>query len=284
MEFLQTLLGLTDLRALFLYFLIFTPVELLIPAHREKKILRPGIALDLMHFVFSGIIIRVGLVLVVAAAVAAGDWVTPEAVSTWAASQPLWLQVLLCIVIADLGFYAAHRLMHEVPWLWNFHAIHHSSEQLDWLASFRVHPVDQVIVKGASLVPVFALGFSTEAIGIASFIYGWQALLIHSNVRTASGKLKWLVATPEFHHWHHAREAAAHNKNYSGQLPLWDMVFGTLHLPARLPEGYGVEEPIPGTYVDQITYPFKARATAAGNTLQDEPGSSVSRSPASQGR
>ena len=86
-------------------------------------------------------------------------------------------------------------MMHQVPWLWNFHAIHHSSEHLDWLASFRVHPVDQVIVKGTSLVPVFVLGFSGRPSRSRPLIYMCQALLIHSNVRVPFGWLKWLVAS-----------------------------------------------------------------------------------------
>ena len=205
-DLLHAILSLIDLRLLFLCLLIFTPLEMLIPAHGSKKILRPGIRLDMMHFLFSGIFIRFGLVAVVALAVAAGDWLVPRSLDSWVGSQPLWLQVVLCTIIADLGFYAAHRLMHEVPWLWRFHAIHHSSEQLDWLAAFRVHPVDQVIVKGTSLIPIFVIGFSVEAIAIASFIYQWQALLIHSNVKVPFGPLKWLMASPEFHHWHHANE------------------------------------------------------------------------------
>ena len=251
------LLDLFDLQLLLLGILIFTPLEILFPAHRGQKILRPALTVDTLHYFLSGMAIRIGLMGVVIAALAAGKLVTPDSLSVWAASRPLWLQVLLCTLIADLGFYAAHRLMHEVPALWRFHAIHHSSEHLDWLAAFRVHPVDQVIVKGTSLLPIFIIGFSIEAIAIASVIYGWQSLLIHSNVRLGFGKAKWLVASPEFHHWHHANEPAAYNKNYAGQLPLWDMLFGTLHMPSRLPEKYGIDDEIPKGYLQQIAYPFQ---------------------------
>lgn len=264
-DLLQAVLGLVDLRLLFLCLLIFTPLEYLLPAQKTKKIARPGMALDAMHFVFSALFTRLGLVRVIVAAMTVGDWITPEAMRSAASAQPVWLQVLLCTIITDLGFYAAHRLMHQVPWLWNFHAIHHSSEQLDWLAAFRVHPVDQVIVKGTSLLPIFVIGFSMEAIAIATFIYQWQSLLIHSNIRVSFGKLNWVMASPEFHHWHHANQPEAHNKNYSGQLPLWDLVFGTLHLPSRLPETYGIDEALPDTYTDQIIHPFRSAEQRTGN-------------------
>jgi sterol desaturase/sphingolipid hydroxylase (fatty acid hydroxylase superfamily) len=201
-DFLHAISSLVDIRLFVLCVLIFTPLEALIPAQRGKPIIRAALGVDTLHFVLSGILIRAGLLLVIAAAVGIGEWLTPEGLRSWAVSLPLWLQVLLCTVIADLGFYGAHRLMHKVPWLWNFHAIHHSSEHLDWLAAFRVHPVDQVLVKGTSFIPIFVIGFSMEAIAIASLIYLWQSLLIHSNVRLPFGKLKWLIASPEFHHWH----------------------------------------------------------------------------------
>jgi sterol desaturase/sphingolipid hydroxylase (fatty acid hydroxylase superfamily) len=256
-ELLDVILSVIDVKLFVLCVLILTPLEALLPAQREKKILRQCLGVDTLHFALSAIFTRMGLVVVIAAAVAISEWLVPIPLRQWIGAQPIWLQVLLCTIIADLGFYGAHRMMHQVPWLWNFHAIHHSSEHLDWLAAFRVHPVDQVIVKGTSLVPVFVLGFSGEAIAIATLIYACQSLLIHSNIRIPFGWLKWLVASPEFHHWHHAKEAEAHNTNYSGQLPLWDMLFGTLHLPSRLPQGYGVDDAVPEGYADQLMYPFR---------------------------
>ena len=89
-----------------------------------------------------------------------GHAAVPDAWRTAIAARPIWLQVITVVIIADLGFYLAHRLFHAVPWLWHFHAVHHSIEEMDWLAAHRVHPVDQIVTKGASLVPVFVLGFS----------------------------------------------------------------------------------------------------------------------------
>ncbi len=176
---------------------------------------------------------------------------------------PIWVQLPLVIVVSDLGFYLSHRLMHAHPALWKFHAVHHSSEELDWLASFRVHPVDQVLVKGSALLPIFVLGFSEAAIVLSYFLYQWHALLLHSNVRLPLGPLRWIIATPEFHHWHHANERDVWDKNFSGQLPLWDILFGTAHMPGKMPEVYGVDDKVPEGYLGQLAYPFLKPVTDA---------------------
>jgi sterol desaturase/sphingolipid hydroxylase (fatty acid hydroxylase superfamily) len=128
---------------------------------------------------------------------------------------------------------------------------------MDWLAAHRVHPVDQILTKAASLLPVFALGFSEAAIAIFAFTYQWQSVLIHANLKLDFGPLKWLVASPQFHHWHHANEKAAFDKNFAGQLPFLDALCGTLFMPERMPSKYGIDYPVPALYHEQLTYPLR---------------------------
>ncbi|HSF91885.1 MAG TPA: sterol desaturase family protein, partial [Paracoccaceae bacterium] len=163
---------------------------------------------------------------------------------------------------ADLGFYAAHRTFHAVPFLWRFHSVHHSIEQMDWLAAHRVHPVDQIITATASLLPLYLLGFPTLPIAVYAVIYQWQSLLIHSNVRINFGPLKWLLASPQFHHWHHANQKEAYDKNFSAQLPFIDAILGTMYLPKdeAHPEKYGTDDPVPPLYHQQLIYPLLPKA------------------------
>ncbi|TIV91865.1 MAG: sterol desaturase family protein, partial [Mesorhizobium sp.] len=170
-------------------------------------------------------------VLVVGAAMLLAQRFVPEALTAAVQSQPVWLQAIEALLIADIGFYLAHRAFHAVPFLWRFHAIHHSIEEMDWLAAHRVHPVDQILTKSASFLPLFALGFSAEAVLIYVLIYQWQSVFIHSNTRIKFGPLKWLIASPQFHHWHHANEREAYDKNFAGQLPILDLIGGTLFMP-----------------------------------------------------
>ena len=253
----EMLLKFIDFRSFFLFLLVFFPLEHFLPIHKKKSLLREGWFTDIQHFIISGIFIRLGMIFVILVSIRIGSNSLPASVQPAVSSLSTWIQCMVIVIITDFGFYVSHRLMHSVPFLWKFHAIHHSSTQMDWLAAFRVHPVDQVIVKGTSLMPIFILGFSDAAIAITSVIYLWQSLTIHSNFRVKLGVLKWLVATPEFHHWHHSNQPETYNKNFSGQLLLWDILFRTAYLPGVMPLKYGIDDLVPKGYLEQMIYPFR---------------------------
>ena len=261
---MDLLANIFEFKSFLLAALIFLPLEHLLPLHRDQKIFRRGWLNDLTHAVLTGLMVRTALLLEIVAIIALSDMFVPAGFKDMVAGQPLLLQVIELILLADLGFYAMHRLFHAVPFLWRFHAIHHSIEEMDWLAAHRVHPLDQILTKGASMIPCFAFGFSTWTIIIFFAIYQWQSLLLHSNVKLNFGPLRWLIASPEFHHWHHGKEHEAHDKNFAGQLPFWDVVFGTLHMPrGRGPVSFGITDPVPQTYAAQLLYPFRGNASAA---------------------
>jgi sterol desaturase/sphingolipid hydroxylase (fatty acid hydroxylase superfamily) len=256
-------LNLIDLKAILIVALIFIPLERIFALHPEQKMWRTHWANDLVYLFLNGIPISLGLAALTAIMMAGIRIVVPDSVSAAVGSQPIWLQAIEVIVVADVGFYLAHRAFHVVPVLWKFHAVHHSIEEMDWLAAHRVHPVDQILTKAASYLPVFALGFSAPAIAIFMFLYQWQSLLIHANVRVRFGPLKWILASPQFHHWHHANETGALNKNFAAQLPFLDALGGTLFLPDRMPAAYGTDAPVPGLYHQQLAYPLTDAARPA---------------------
>jgi sterol desaturase/sphingolipid hydroxylase (fatty acid hydroxylase superfamily) len=247
------------IQKLLLVSVVFVPLEHLFAMHAEKRILRPAWKLDLFYAVFNALLIKGGLTLVILGVTYLAALVVPAPLQAAIGGLPLWAQVILAVVLSDLSFYSIHRLFHKIPWLWKFHAIHHSIETLDWLAAHRVHPVDQVLTKGASLVPVFALGFSDAAVAIYVTLYFWQSMLLHSNVNLNLGPLRFIVALPQFHHWHHADHPEAYDKNFAGQLAILDFIFRTHHLPGQsIPQRYGTSTPVPRDYVGQIAFPFKA--------------------------
>jgi len=258
-----------NVKGLLVAFLIFVPLERLLALRRDQKILRRHFFTDVTYALLNGVLIRGGLTFMMAGAMATLGRLVPVRLEAAVAGQPVWLQVIEIIVIADLGFYGAHRAFHTVPFLWRFHAVHHSIEELDWLAAHRVHPFDQALTKAASLIPFLLLGYSGVAVGVFALVYQAHAFLLHSNVRLDFGPLKWVLASPQFHHWHHANERAAYDKNFAGQLSLLDAMFGTLHLPGRdVPARYGIDEPVSGNYFAHLMHPFmlgkKAEADAVG--------------------
>jgi sterol desaturase/sphingolipid hydroxylase (fatty acid hydroxylase superfamily) len=241
-----------------LLLMIFVPLERLLAMHPEQKLFRAGWRNDLIYVFVNGLLIKAGTLALIVAAMLVSEALIPGAWRRAVAAQPYWLQTVEVLIIADLGFYLIHRSFHAVPWLWKFHAVHHSIEELDWLAAHRVHPVDQILTKGVSLIPCFALGFSEVAIGIYALVYHWHSILLHANVRIGFGPFRWLFASPEFHHWHHSDHREAYNRNFAGQLAILDFVFGTAHLTrGRAPTKYGCSDPVPGTYLPQLLYPFR---------------------------
>jgi sterol desaturase/sphingolipid hydroxylase (fatty acid hydroxylase superfamily) len=118
--------------------------------------------------------------------------------------------------------------------------------------------VDVAVTRGATYVPIYVLGFADGPLFAYLVVVSAQATFIHANVRFDFGFLRWLIATPQFHHWHHADEVEAIDKNFAVHLPLIDAVFGTMHLPARWPRGYGLAHGarIPDGYLRQLAWPL----------------------------
>ena len=247
---------LIDWRAILVIALIFVPLERLLPIRREQPVFRRHWVNDTVFLLLNGIVIKLGFVLLIGAVMFGLERAVPSGIGAFVGRQALWLQVIGTLIVGEIGFYFAHRMFHRVPALWRFHVIHHSIEELDWLAAHRVHPIDQIITASASYIPLFALGFSTEALVIHGLIYLWQSHLVHANVRLGFGPLKWVFATPLFHHWHHADHAEAHDRNFSGQLIFMDWLFGTLRMPPTMPDKLGIGEPVPQQYPAQLLYPF----------------------------
>ncbi len=265
-------MDLLNLKGLLLAIVVFVPLERLFGMHHEQKLFRPRWQDDLVYFFLNGLLIKLALSATVGAIVVAGMWLVPADFQNWVGGLPFWVQLPALIVLADIGFYSVHRLFHKIPYLWKFHAVHHSIEDLDWLAAHRVHPVDQILTKGASLLPVFALGFSAAPIAAYFFLYHWQSLFIHSNIKIGFGPLRWLIASPQFHHWHHANHPEAFDKNFAGQLSFLDMLFGTMHMPGNeVPTRYGTDDPVPTGYFRQLLYPFarsrRKTGAASGATM-----------------
>ncbi|UVK45306.1 sterol desaturase family protein [Mesorhizobium sp. AR07] len=247
------------IKALLICALIFIPFEHLL-AERPQKIFRKGWAVDLIYVLFNGFILKAVIVMMVAGALGVAAILVPQSITQAVSGQPIWLQVAEIILITDIGVYWAHRAFHKIPALWKFHAIHHGIEELDWLGAFHSHPIDIIVTKAVSLTPVFFLGFSKASIAIFSVIYFWHTMLVHSNVRLRFGPLKWLIASPQFHRWHHANQREAYDKNFAGQLPFLDVMFGTYNVTGdKVPEKYGVDDPVPSTYFGQAGYPLLPR-------------------------
>lgn len=238
--------------------LVFVPLERLFALHAEQPVLRAGFRVDLLHFFVSHLLVQMTVFLSMAPVALFFRWAVAPGFQEAVAGQPLALQVLEAVFLADLFQYAIHRLFHAIPWMWRFHAIHHSSTRLDWLAGSRLHLFDIVVTRGVSFVPLFVMGFSELAILVYVVLVSFQAVWIHANMRFRLPRLQRWIATPEFHHWHHGAEPEAIDCNFAVHLPMIDRVFGTAHEPGRWPARYGIEgDPVPESWTQQLVYPVR---------------------------
>lgn len=235
---------------------IFIPIERIFALHNQK-VFRRAWKTDVIYFFSGHFIGKATGAIILAIAFSHFPPIVNLKLQNTVASQPVLLQFLEAVIVADMGYYIAHRLLHELPWLWQFHAVHHSIEDMDWLAAVRVHPCDQVFTRIWQIIPLYWLGFSRETWAIYVLYSAAIAFLIHANIKVKFGILKWLIATPQFHHWHHSQVPLVPNKNFAAQFPLLDLLFGTMYMPAqKMPHKYGVSDSIPAGYVGQMFYPF----------------------------
>ena len=240
--------------SLLLLVLIFFPMEKVFPAKKGQKFFRPSWWVDLCFFL--GQYLLWGALVLWALSYFSFwlDDIVPQTFRKKVAAQPWWLQAIEVIVLSDFIIYWGHRLQHSAGFLWRFHKVHHSAEQLDWLAAHREHPLDSIYTVGLINLPAFILGFPLETIaGLIAFRGIW-AIYIHSNVRLPIGKLRIIIGAPELHHWHHDLDRNA--GNYANISPLMDVIFGTYVCPDHEPESFGIKEEFPKNYVGQIVYPI----------------------------
>lgn len=244
---------------------VFVPAERLLALRPRQRVLRRQALSDLVHLSVNSTLSNVAALVAVGALVATFHVAPGRALQGRVAAQPLLLQFLEVLLVSEVSQYWAHRATHAVPFLWRFHKVHHSIEEMDWLAAARLHPLDQAFLRACAILPVYALGFSRFAFGGLLFVLTLQAIFIHANVRINFGPLKYVIATPQYHHWHHSNEPGTLNRNFAGELPALDWLFGTLLLPRdnRFPSVYGSDERLPRTWAAQMVVPFRTASASA---------------------
>ncbi|WP_276481607.1 sterol desaturase family protein [Paraflavitalea pollutisoli] len=272
MYWLQLLLG-TGV-SLFFLAVVFIPMEKAFPAKPGQKIFRPQWLLDLCYFLGQYLLWN-GLVLWALNYVE--QWlqgILPGTLRATVARQPIWLQSIEILLLSDLAIYWGHRLQHRVEFLWRFHKVHHSAEHMDWLAAHREHPLDSIYTVGLINLPAMLLGFNLSSLAAIVAFRGIWAIYIHSNVRLPLGPLKYLIGSPEMHHWHH--DVERDRGNYANLSPLMDLLFGTHYCPPHEPEQFGIKEKLPADYVGQLLQPLLP--SAPPKTTDNQPDTSLANS------
>jgi sterol desaturase/sphingolipid hydroxylase (fatty acid hydroxylase superfamily) len=290
MEFMEAALGrLTNpmlLGSLALLAAVFLPLEFFFPLVRKRPLMRLSNAVDvgfLCVLIIMGPLtsaVRGFVVLTVLSGVLHG-WEPSQmqAGHGLIASLPVWLRFLLLPLVHDFLAYWVHRFQHT-RYFWPFHAVHHSSEHVNWASLFRFHPVDTIFMHACRGGGLLLLGFPLRDIILYEITFFFViGAFAHANINVpllTRAPFKYLLISPLLHHWHHTAEEAAVGKNMALVFPFWDRLFGTFMLPERPPSVLGLSEPMGSSLPRLLFQPFVLFFKSLGQPFRQRTSSSRS--------
>lgn len=177
-------------------------------------------------------------------------------------SWPGWLQLLTLLVIADFIQWNVHRMLHRIPWLWEFHKLHHSVKEIGFAAHLRFHWMEIIVYKFIQYLPMAMIGFGIKDFFVVHIFTTLIGHLNHANVNWSYGPLKYIFNNPKMHIWHHTKnlpQEHLYGINYGITLSIWDYLFGTSYIPKSgrdIKLGFIGDEQYPTSFVKQILYPL----------------------------
>jgi sterol desaturase/sphingolipid hydroxylase (fatty acid hydroxylase superfamily) len=229
---------------------VFAPLEWLLPERESQGVDRRAALTDALFAGIGGLLTHVLLALVMGVALTV---VARVELVDLGLHGPAAL--LVGLLVFELGGYAYHRAAHVIPALWRYHAVHHSAPQMNWLASFRQHPVEILLMTLAQNVPLVLLGVPIGAHALVVLLLGLNTVFVHANLSIDPPILRWVIATPRFHHRHHDRDARP--ANFASLFPIIDRLFGS-HAGDRA-RSFGLAEAHPRSFWALLAWPFRIR-------------------------
>ncbi len=173
-------------------------------------------------------LLSITLVVLLATWLRTASW---DVVDIWPHQSPVAAQACLILLLSDLAHYQLHRVFHELPFLWRFHAVHHSPRRLYWLKAGRSHPFSKGLQFLVDTLPFALFGVGQDVLAIYLVFSAVNGFYQHSNCEVRFGPLNYLLSGPELHRWHHSVSAKESGTNFGNNLIIWDILFGTRFLP-----------------------------------------------------
>ena len=260
------------LAAVLFGFVAIAILERLLPYRRDWLQGHGDLRTDLLNLLVNNGLIEKLMATGLAIVLAGGsDWLSARlGFSSWPHHWPLLAQLLLMAVLAEFGSYWYHYMAHKTPWLWRFHAVHHSPHRLYFLNAPRFHPVDRGLSYLFEIAPFVLLGTNAECFALFFAYNAIVGLLQHCNIDLRLGPLNYLFSLAELHRWHHSKRIEESDTNFGSNLIIWDLVFGTYFHPRdRHVAEIGVLNPdYPETYLGQVAAPFASTDVSKPATAQ----------------
>lgn len=179
---------------------------------------------------------------------------------------PYGLGLVVFFIVSDFVQWNTHRLLHRVPFLWDFHKVHHSVKEMGFAAHLRYHWMEPVVYKSLLYIPIALIGgFEAQDVAIVHFFALTVGHINHANLGWDYGPFKYLFNNPKMHIWHHAKELPEHVRygaNYGLTLSIWDYLFKTDYIPHNgrdIELGFAGDEDFPTDFLSQELYPLKKK-------------------------
>ena len=182
-------------------------------------------------------------------------------------NMPYWILVPLVLLASDFADYWNHRLMHSSKWFWPIHAIHHSDPHVTVLTTGRVHVFEPLVMRLSYVIILSWLGIPAGVLGGAVTLLVLHNMYVHINVDWSHGPFRHIIASPRFHRWHHADEPEAYGKNLANVFPIYDIIFGTYHVPGTCTAEVGAEGVPTNNVLHLLMWPFKEWSRMIGPKL-----------------
>ncbi len=248
--------------------LFFWSLELLFPWRDKQGAFRKDFWLDTFYMFFNFFLFSLMGFAAISNVVstAFNEWVFnlfgwQNLVAIQVSQLPAVVQLLILFVVKDFIQWNIHRLLHRVDWMWQFHKVHHSVEEMGFAAHLRFHWMENVIYRTLEYIPLSMIGFGIQDfLFVHLFTLAWGHFN-HANITVPLGWFKYIFNNPQMHIWHHAEHIPnRYGVNYGITLSLWDYLFKTNYLPKEgrdEPLGFDNLKQFPKTFWTQILYPFK---------------------------
>jgi len=247
-------------------------LELVFPWRKDQRIFRKDFWLDTFYMFFNFFLLN--LIVLIALSNSAAELLNDvfgiiglqltDLQLFDSTDLPKWLGLLIFFLVNDFVQWNTHRLLHRVPWLWNFHKVHHSVKEMGFAAHLRYHWMEPVIYNSIRYVPLALIAnYSAQDVAIVYFFAITIGHLNHANLGWDYGPLKYLFNNPKMHIWHHAKELpenVRYGVNFGLTLSLWDYLFKTDYVPHSgrdIELGFDKDEEFPQDFINQELYPFK---------------------------
>lgn len=256
---------------LILISLVVWGLEMAFPWRKNQRIFRKDFWLDGFYMFFNFFIFSVAIAgfYELIGALNSDLGITMKTLAIFDMSAwPMWLQLIVFFIVLDFVQWVTHVALHRFEWMWRFHQVHHSVEEMGFAAHLRYHWMENILYKPLKTLGVMLIGgFEPEQAYIVHFAAITIGHLNHANVHITWGPLKYIFNNPVMHLWHHVYhlpEGRRYGINFGISLSFWDYLFGTASIPkddAHIKLGYPGVEHMPPSFIRQLTYGFKNTET-----------------------